>query len=110
MLSPSSIRKLLYNPAPLNKLIGRACLAAWNRKKGHRTGSRDPRPWSGAIGKGTRLGECGSGGCKIGGSSPALDVRGSRYADTSSLRGVELKSGRELLVSPEELLYSRNSS
>src|SRR3989449_11210133 len=54
VLSPSSSRKMLYNPAPLNKLIGKACLAAWNRKTGSRTGSRDPRPWSGAIGKGTR--------------------------------------------------------
>ncbi len=124
MLSPSSIRKLLYNPAPLNKLIGRACLAAWNRKRGHRTGSRDPRPWSGAIGKGTRppgqepvlagLGRAGvmtsgAGGCKTEGSSPALDVGGSRYADTSILRGVELNSGRDVLVTLEEILNSRKS-
>jgi hypothetical protein len=93
MLSPSSIRKLLYNPAPLNKLIGKACLAAWNRKKGPRTGSRDPRPWSGALA----------------GSSPALDVRGSRYADASLLRGVELNSGRDVLLTLEEILNSRKS-
>ena len=93
MLSPSSIRKLLYNPAPLNKLIGRACLAAWNRKRGHRTGSRDPRPWSGTLA----------------GSSPALDVGGSRYADSSLLRGVELNSGRDVLVTLEEILNSRKS-
>src|SRR5207247_9506539 len=85
MLSPSSIRKLLYNPAPLNKLIGRACLAAWNRKTGTRTGSRDPRPWSGALA----------------GPSPALDVRGSRYAAASLLRGVELHSGRHVLLTLE---------
>ena len=93
MLSPSSIRKLLYNPAPLNKLIGKACLAAWTRKKGPRTGSRDPRPWSGALA----------------GSSPALDVRGSRYADSSLLRGVELNSGRDVLLTLEEILNSRKS-
>ena len=109
MLSPSSIRKLLYNPAPLNKLIGKACLAAWNLKKGPRTGSRDPRPWSGAIGKGTRLGESGAGGCKTEGSSPALDVRGSCYADSSLLRGVELNSGRDVLLTLEEILNSRKS-
>ncbi|MGH7250478.1 MAG: B12-binding domain-containing radical SAM protein, partial [Nitrospiraceae bacterium] len=46
MLTPNSIRKLLYNPAPLNKLIAKACLAAWSQKHG----SHDPRPWSGALG------------------------------------------------------------
>ncbi|OLB65342.1 MAG: hypothetical protein AUH96_08965 [Nitrospirae bacterium 13_2_20CM_2_61_4] len=112
VLSPSSIRKMLYNPAPLNKLIGKACLAAWNRKKGPRTGSRDPRPWSGAIGKGTRpRGQepvlAGLGRAE--GSSPALDVRGSRYADATLLRGVELNSGRDVLLTLEEILNSRKS-
>ncbi len=93
VLSPSSIRKMLYNPAPLNKLIGKACLAAWNRKTGSRTGSRDPRPWSGALA----------------GSSPALDVRGSRYADASLLRGVELNSGRDVLLTLEAILNTRKS-
>src|SRR3989442_10938723 len=102
MLSPSSIRKLLYNPAPLNKLIGRACLAAWNRKRGHRTGSRDPRPWSGAIGKGTRppgqepvlagLGRAGvmtsgAGGWKKEGTFPAFDGRGRRLSKRRPFRG-----------------------
>jgi radical SAM superfamily enzyme YgiQ (UPF0313 family) len=90
-LTPTSIRKLLYNPAPLNKLIGKACLAAWNRKRGPRTGSRDPRPWSGALA----------------GSSPALDTGGGRYADTSLLRGVELNSGRDVLLNLEDILLSR---
>ena len=39
MLTPTSIRKLLYNPAPLNTFIAKACLRAWERKEG----SRDPR-------------------------------------------------------------------
>src|SRR3989449_414151 len=93
VLSPSSIRKMLYNPAPLNKLIGKACLAAWNRKTGSRTGSRDPRPWSGALAN----------------PSPALDVRGSRYADASLLRGVELNSGRDVLLTLEPILNTRKS-
>jgi radical SAM superfamily enzyme YgiQ (UPF0313 family) len=102
-LTPSSIRKLLYNPAPLSGLIGKACLAAWNRRRGPRTGSRDPRPWSGALA----------------GSSPALDVaanlnsahpaagEGSQYADQSLLRGVELNSGRDVLLTLEEILKSK---
>src|SRR5438876_7825267 len=71
-LTPNSIRKLLYNPAPLSKLIGKACLAAWNRSAGGRTGSRDPRPWSGAD----------------------LHRPSEGYADRSLLRVVELNSGR----------------
>jgi hypothetical protein len=110
MLTPTSIRKLLYNPAPLNKLIGKACLAAWNRKQGPRTGSRDPRPWGGAIGKGTRLGESGAGGCKTEGSSPALDRGGGTYADQNLLRGVELNSGRDVLLTLDEILNSRKSA
>ncbi len=94
MLTPTSIRKLLYNPAPLNKLIGKACLAAWNRKQGRRTGSRDPRPWSGALA----------------GSSPALDQTGGRYADQNLLRGVELNSGRDVLLTLDEILNSRKSA
>ena len=90
-LTPTSIRKLLYNPAPLNKLIGKACLAAWNRKAGLRTGSRDPRPWSGVRA----------------GSSPALDQATARYADANLLRGVELNSGREVLLTLEEILKTR---
>ncbi|HEV8243295.1 MAG TPA: radical SAM protein [Nitrospirales bacterium] len=81
MLTPTSIRKLLYNPAPLSKLIGKACLAAWNRKKGARTGSRDPRPW-------------GTG----------------QYADQNLLRGVELNSGRDVLLRLEEILNSSKSA
>ena len=41
MLTPRSIKKLLYNPAPLNKIIAKACLAAWHKKHG----SQDPRAW-----------------------------------------------------------------
>src|SRR5205823_4728349 len=92
-LTPNSIRKLLYNPAPLSKLIGKACLAAWNRSAGGRTGSRDPRPWSGATGKWARLGEPGVGGCKTEGSGADLHRPSEGYADRSLLRGVELNSG-----------------
>ena len=45
MLTPTSIRKLLYNPAPLNKFIAKACLRPGNKKHG----SRDPRPWTGSL-------------------------------------------------------------
>jgi radical SAM superfamily enzyme YgiQ (UPF0313 family) len=76
MLTPTSIRKLLYNPAPLNKLIAKACLAAWNTKHG----SQDPRPWSGA--------------------------RSSSYADGNLIRGIERNSGREALLTLEEILRS----
>jgi hypothetical protein len=76
MLTPRSIRKLLYNPAPLNKLIAKACLAAWSRKHG----SHDPRSWSG--------------------TDPS-------YADRSMARGIEGNSGRDALLSLEELLAAR---
>src|SRR5881397_1824189 len=93
LLTPSSIKKLLYNPAPLNSIIAKACLAAWNSKTGTRTGSRDPRPWSGALA----------------GPSKALDVSDSHYADASLLRGVELNSGRDVLLTLEEILNTRKS-
>ncbi len=32
-LTPQNIKKLLYNPAPLNKLIARACLGAWDKTR-----------------------------------------------------------------------------
>ena len=78
-LTPTSIRKMLYNPAPLSKIIGKACLAAWNRASGDRTGSRDPR------------------------------TRPDEYADSSLLRGVELNSGRDVLLTLEEILSSRKT-
>jgi radical SAM superfamily enzyme YgiQ (UPF0313 family) len=81
MLTPGSIRKLLYNPAPLNKLIAKACLTAWHKK----AGSRDPRAWSGSLSQ------------KEG------------YADGNLLRGIERNSGREALLTLEELLRSRKS-
>ena len=90
-LTPNSIRKLLYNPAPLSKLIGKACLAAWNRSAGGRTGSRDPRPWSGTLK----------------GSGADLHRPSEGYADRSLLRGVELNSGRDVLLTLEEILSSR---
>jgi hypothetical protein len=82
MLTPRSIRKLLYNPAPLNKIIAKACLAAWERK----SGSRDPRKWTGS------LSQTASGSTK--------------YADASLQRGIEGNSGRDALLSLEELLRS----
>src|SRR5439155_20884036 len=45
LLTPGSIKKLLYNPAPLNSIIAKACLAAWHKKHG----SQDPRPRSGGL-------------------------------------------------------------
>ncbi|HEY6974556.1 MAG TPA: radical SAM protein [Nitrospiraceae bacterium] len=86
MLTPNSIRKLLYNPAPLNKIIAKACLLAWERKRG----SRDPRAWSGSL-------------------SQATEASG-KYADKSLLRGIDGNSGRDALLSLEEIIRSRKSS
>lgn len=83
MLTPTSIRKLLYNPAPLNKIIAKACLAAWGRKQG----SRDPRQWSGSL------------------SQTTTDT--GAYADANLIRGIEGNSGRDALLSLEEILRSR---
>ena len=86
MLTPNSIRKLLYNPAPLNKIIAKACLLAWERKRG----SRDPRAWSGSLSQATDESE--------------------KYADKSLLRGIDGNSGRDALLSLEEIIRSRKSS
>jgi hypothetical protein len=86
MLTPGSIRKLLYNPAPLNKFIARACLRAWERK----AGSTDPRPWTGSLSQSA-------------GSEQS-------YADKSLSRGIEGNSGRDTLLSLEEILQSRRRS
>ena len=84
-LTPWNIKKMLYNPAPLNKLIAKACLTAWNRKHG----SRDPRPWSGSL------------------SQSATQDHGHTYADQSLSKGLEGNSGRDALLTLEELLRSR---
>ena len=84
MLTPTSIRKLLYNPAPLNKIIAKACLRAWERKQG----SRDPRRWTGSLSQTSE--------------SPT-------YADQNLSRGIEGNSGRDALLSLEEILRSRRS-
>ncbi|TAJ09837.1 MAG: radical SAM protein [Nitrospirae bacterium] len=83
MLTPTSIRKLLYNPAPLNKIIAKACLTAWHKKQG----SQDPRPWSGS-----------------------LSAKPQAYADGSLIRGVEHNSGRQALLTLEEILRSRKTA
>ncbi|TKB52527.1 MAG: radical SAM protein [Nitrospira sp.] len=85
MLTPTSIRKLLYNPAPLNSFIAKACLMAWERKDG----SRDPRKWTGSL-------------------SQAPKESGA-YADANLIRGIEGNSGRDALLSLEEILRSRQS-
>ena len=68
-LTPQNIKKLLYNPAPLNKLIARACLGAWDR-----TRSRQSQP---------------------------VDMQ---YADSSLSKGLEAKSGRDVLLTLGEIL------
>ncbi|NGZ02183.1 MAG: radical SAM protein [Nitrospira sp. WS238] len=83
MLTPSSIRKLLYNPAPLNKIIAKACLKAWERKQG----STDPRRWTGSLSQSSN-------------PSPT-------YADQNLSRGIEGNSGRDALLSLEEILRIR---
>ncbi|MBD0316098.1 MAG: radical SAM protein, partial [Nitrospiraceae bacterium] len=86
MLTPTSIRKLLYNPAPLNKFIAKACLKAWERKEG----SRDPRRWTGSL-------------------SQTGGERGGPYADANLIRGIEGNSGRDALLSLEEILRPRQA-
>ncbi|MDH5667150.1 MAG: radical SAM protein [Nitrospira sp.] len=86
MLTPSSIKKLLYNPAPLNKIIAKACLQAWERKEG----SRDPRKWTGSLSQ--------------------SDADSSSYADKSLSKGIEGNSGRDTLLSLEEIIRSRRAS
>ena len=92
MLTPTSIRKLLYNPAPLNKIIAKACLAAWERKQG----SRDPRRWTGSLSQDSA-------------SASGTPATGS-YADGNLIKGVQNNSGREALLTLEEILRSRRSS
>jgi len=84
-LTPWNIKKMLYNPAPLNKLIAKACLTAWSRKDG----SRDPRKWSGSL------------------SQSATQDHGHEYADQSLSKGFETNSGRDALLTLEEILRSR---
>ncbi|MDA2910002.1 radical SAM protein [Nitrospiraceae bacterium AH_259_D15_M11_P09] len=85
MLTPNSIKKLLYNPAPLNKIIAKACLAAWR----HKHGSQDPRPWSGAI---------------------RAEQPSQNYADSNLMHGIEGNSGRYTLLTLEEILKSRKQA
>ncbi|MDH3505149.1 MAG: radical SAM protein [Nitrospirota bacterium] len=87
-LTPWNIKKMLYNPAPLNKIIAKACLAAWGRKHG----SKDPRPWSGSL------------------SQSATQQQGHTYADTSLSKGFETNSGRDALLTLEEIIRSRRPS
>jgi len=87
-LTPWNIKKMLYNPAPLNTIIAKACLAAWDKKHG----SRDPRKWSGSL------------------SQSATQDQGHQYADQSLSKGFETNSGREALLTLEEILQSRKSA
>ncbi len=91
MLTPTSIRKLLYNPAPLNKIIAKACLAAWQKKQG----SRDPRTWTGSLSQTTH---------------PQPAHSGTGYADGNLIRGVEANSGRDALLTLEEILRTRKGT
>ena len=84
-LMPWNVKKMLYNPAPLDKLIAKACLISWNKKHG----SRDPRKWSGSL------------------SQSATQDHGHKYADSSLSKGFETNSGRDALLTLEEILRSR---
>ncbi|HNL89983.1 MAG TPA: radical SAM protein [Nitrospira sp.] len=88
MLTPTSIRKLLYNPAPLNKLIAKACLTAWQ----HKEGSRDPRAWTGSLSQT---------------AAPESKPQHAHYADANLIRGIQNNSGRDALLTLEEILRSR---
>ena len=85
MLTPTSIRKLLYNPAPLNSFIAKACPRAWERKDG----SKDSRKWTGSLSQ--------------------TPTESGPYADKSLIRGIEGNSGRDALLSLEEILRARQS-
>ena len=86
-LTPWNIKKMLYNPAPLDKLIAKACLTAWNKMHG----SLDPRKWSGSL------------------SQSATQDHGHQYADSSISKGFETNSGRDALLTLEEILRSRKT-
>ena len=73
-LTPQNIKKLLYNPAPLNKVIARACLGAWDT-----TRSRQSQPTA------------------------------MHYADSNLSKGLEAKSGRDVLLTLGEILHSRRT-
>ncbi|NKB80437.1 MAG: radical SAM protein [Nitrospirales bacterium] len=88
-LTPWNVKKMLYNPAPFNKIIAKACLAAWNRKHG----SHDPRPWSGSLSQ-----------------QSATQQQGHTYADNSLSQGIERNSGRDALLTLEQILRSRKPS
>ncbi len=88
MLTPNSIRKLLYNPAPLNKFIAKACLAAWHKKQG----SHDPRPWSGSLSQ-----------------QASKDSSTQAYADSNLIKAVEHNSGRDALLNLEQILRARKT-
>jgi len=92
MLTPTSIRKLLYNPAPLNKIIAKACLAAWGRKQG----SRDPRTWTGSLSQT--------------GPQKQASLTSTTYADGNLIKGIENNSGRDALLTLEEILRSRRAT
>ncbi|MBA5870751.1 MAG: radical SAM protein [Nitrospira sp. CR2.1] len=91
MLTPTSIRKLLYNPAPLNKIIAKACLTAWQQKEG----SRDPRAWSGSLSQT---------------ATPDSRPDHAHYADANLIRGIQNNSGRDALLTLEEIIRSRRPS
>jgi radical SAM superfamily enzyme YgiQ (UPF0313 family) len=88
LLTPRSIKKLLYNPAPLNKIIAKACLAAWHKKHG----SRDPRAWSGSLSQAEQAAPSSGG-----------------YADGNLIRGIEQNSGRQALLTLEEIIRSKKA-
>lgn len=99
MLTPTSIRKLLYNPAPLNKLIAKACLAAWKKKDG----SRDPRAWTGS------LSQTDASASRATASAPGA-APSAAYADGNLIRGIEQNSGRDALLTLEEILRTRRGT
>jgi len=92
VLSPSSIRKMLYNPAPLNKLIGKACLAPG-------TASRGPAPAAAILALVRRPSRLLSG----------LGRKGQSLCRREPPPGVELNSGRDVLLTLEEILNTRKS-
>mgnify|MGYP001437673937 CR=1 FL=1 len=73
-LTPQNIKKLLYNPAPFNKVIAQACLGAWDTTRKRKS-----------------------------------QLTATQYADSNLAKGLESKSGRDVLLMLGKILHSRRT-
>ena len=90
MLTPTSIRKLLYNPAPLSKIIAQGLSGGMGtRNRESRPASLDPDP------------------CSRPNRTSRYARTSTTYADGNLIKGIENNSGRDALLTLEEILRSR---